>query len=247
MINLESLHSAIKNPTLYGIAFALVGAIGIFSYSVYYANSHWEEKEEGDNFITIQLSAFAPQDNVPIADKIQKPRHHKPKRHKPKIERLESPPKDKQSNFQPAEEIKPEEKVELSEEIRERPDEMQESKQASTVSQNTEALADENLKVLRYSDGTTNDLLKAIHLAIQKRHTYPDVARQRGYEGDVLLRFRLDTNGIVSKIEIIRPSKYKLLNKRAIKTVQKACRDFPKPEENMYIEIPIGYALEHRG
>ncbi len=50
---------------------------------------------------------------------------------------------------------------------------------------------------------------------------YPRVARERGYEGDVLLEVAILSNGTCNNIRIIKSSGYRLLDRAAIKAVRK--------------------------
>ncbi|RDU70257.1 energy transducer TonB [Helicobacter aurati] len=247
MINSELIRNVIKNSSTYGILLSALGGISIFLYSIYNTNIFVHEKETGDNFVTIQLSAFAPPSPDPIAEQIQKPKHkpqhRKYKKHK---ERIEAPTKPVPTPFQAMEKIQ-QETQKTSEQIHE----LQETKEvpvaqtATTVQSNPDAQAQQNIRTIRFSDGVDNAFLRAIRSAVEKRHKYPNLAQQRGFEGEVLVKFLIATNGEVSKIQIVRACPHDVLNKAAIKTVQKASRDFPKPNETTYIEIPIAYTLNN--
>lgn len=245
MINLELIRNAIRNPSFYGVAFAFIGAVGIFSYSIYSNSQIWQEKENGDQMITIQLSAFAPPSKDPISKKLEQPKHHKPRKHHPKRHEIEAPPKPKPSPLQAVEKPQIEVAEEMPQPEKEVKEEIQEAKTATTIQSNPEAQAQENIKIVRYSDGVENELFQAVRRELQKRLIYPPLARQRGYEGEVLVQFLLDISGSISQLQIIKRSPYSLLDKAAIKTVKRACKHFPKPNENMYIEIPIVYNLEY--
>ncbi|MCI5786655.1 MAG: energy transducer TonB [Helicobacter trogontum] len=241
MINLELIRNVIKNPSFYGVALAFVGAAGIFGYSIYNNMSIFTEKENGDQFITIQLSAFAPPSKDPIAEKVEQPKAHKPRKHKPKPEQIQAPPKPVPTPLQAMEEPQTKIVEETSETTKEVLQETQ-AKEATTIAKpDNEALAQENVKIMRYSDGDDNEFLRAIHRAVEKRHVYPPLALQRGYEGEVLVKFYMDVSGKVSRFEIVRNSPHSLLDKAAIRTLKRACKHFPKPLENVYVEIPIVY------
>lgn len=244
MINLELIRNAIKNPSFYGVVFAFIGAVGIFSYSIYNNSQVWQEKEDGNQTITIQLSAFAPPSKDPIAEKLEQPKHHKPRKNSPKRHEIEAPPKPKPSPLQAVEKYQTEIVEETPQPEKEVREEIQEAKTATTTQSNPEALDKENIKMMRYSDGVENEFLQAIYRAISKRVEYPPLALQRGYEGMVLLKFMLDVTGAISQLEVVKHSPYSLLDKAAIKTLKRACKYFPKPDENVYIEIPIVYNLQ---
>ena len=244
MINLGLIRNVIKDSSFYGVVLALAGAAGIFAYSIYDDSNMWKEKENGDNFITVQLSAFAPPSKNMVAEEIRKPKHKKHHKHKKKIQYLEAPPKPISSELQVMDKSPQEETIkQTQEQIYDKNEDTKEADIATTIQSSQDMLADQNIKIMRYSEGIDNAFLKAIRVAIEKRHEYPNLARQRGYEGEVLIKFLIDMQGQVSHVEVIKPSKYAILDKAAIKTIKRACRDFPRPEQTTYIEIPIGYTL----
>lgn len=247
MINLELIRNAIKDSSTYGMLISGIGAAGIFLYTMYNPSETIREKEDGNNFVTIQLSAFAPPSKDPIADKVQKPKHKpKHKKHKKHREMVEAPPKPIPTPLQVME--KPQEEVNEQTndfvEVEKAKEDIPVADIATTVQSNPDSNADQNIKTLRFSDGIDNAFLRAIRLAVQKRHQYPNLAQQRGFEGEVLVRFLITATGQVSKIQIIRACPHPILNKAALKTVQKASKDFPKPNESTYIEIPVAYTLK---
>lgn len=248
MINSELIRSVIKSSSFYGVVFAFVGAAGIFTYAITHDSAVWNEKEQGDQSITLQLSAFAPPSRDMIADKVEKPKHHKPRKHHHKRHEMQAVskpiPSDLQAAETPQEKVKPEPQQEVAQTATDS-QEAQEAKVATTTQPNPDANANENVKLLRYSDGIENEYLKAIRHAIQKRHVYPPLAIQRGYEGEVHLKFMIDKNGAISNLQIIKRSAYSMLDKAAIKTLKRACKDFPKPQERVYIEIPVIYNIQH--
>ncbi len=241
MINLELIRNAIRNPSFYGVTLSFVGAVGIFIYSGYTSSNLWKENEVGENFVTIQLAAFAPPSKDKVAEKIQKPKPLVKKREVHK-KQIQAPPKPVISELQAIE--KPQEEVkEVSKEQEVIKEEVQEASEATTIKSSPDAFAQENIKIMRFSEGMDNEFLRAIRLAIQRRHEYPHLARQRGYEGRIIVKFLLDMKGKVSKIEVVKASKHDILNKAAVKAVKRACRDFPRPDEITFIEIPIVYEL----
>lgn len=50
--------------------------------------------------------------------------------------------------------------------------------------------------------------------------SYPDIARQKGWEGKVLLEVQSDKNGHMSIVKVKKSSGYKILDEEAIKTVR---------------------------
>ena len=250
VINLESMRNVIRNPALYGSALAFIGAVGIFSYVA--SNPHeLSLKEDGDNAISIQLSAFVPPSKDIVSNEVTKPKPKKKVHKKKPKQQIEAPPKPVESDLQAKQEPVVEEVKEVVEPVQEEvvakeipKEEVKESKVATTVKSSPKANSDKSIKFLRYSDGVDDPFLKAIRALIQKRNEYPQLARSRGYEDTVLLRFVVNTDGSVSNEKVYKKSKYEVLNKAALKALHKAKRNFPKPTQITYIEIPIEYGLE---
>jgi TonB family protein len=81
----------------------------------------------------------------------------------------------------------------------------------------------------------------AIQAAIERTKNYPRLARERGIEGEVRLRFRLDSAGSVEAIEIVKSSGYEILDTASIQAVYRAA---PMPSVQGWIEVPIAYVLK---
>jgi TonB family protein len=80
-----------------------------------------------------------------------------------------------------------------------------------------------------------------IEAAIEHSKNYPRLARERGIEGVVHLRFRLNPSGAVEKIEILKSSGSELLDSASIRSVYRAA---PMPYVNGWVEVPIAYVLK---
>jgi protein TonB len=77
--------------------------------------------------------------------------------------------------------------------------------------------------------------------AIERTKSYPRLARERGTEGVVRLRFRLRPEGSIEKIEIIESSGSTILDSASIRAVYLAA---PMPYVQGWIEVPIAYVLK---
>jgi len=77
--------------------------------------------------------------------------------------------------------------------------------------------------------------------AIERTKNYPRLARERGIEGVVRLRFRINSDGAIEKIEIVESSGSEILDKASIRAVYRAA---PMPAVSGWIEIPIKYLLK---
>ncbi len=82
---------------------------------------------------------------------------------------------------------------------------------------------------------------EALAAAIERTKSYPRIARERGIEGEVRLRFRLAPSGSVEKIEILQSSGYEVLDKASIGAVYRA---EPLPYVNGWVEMPMRYVLK---
>ena len=77
--------------------------------------------------------------------------------------------------------------------------------------------------------------------AIERTKNYPRLARERGIEGVVRVRFRLTSSGNVEKIEIVQSSGSEILDSASISAVYRAA---PMPHVSGWIEIPMKYVLK---
>jgi TonB family protein len=81
----------------------------------------------------------------------------------------------------------------------------------------------------------------AIQAAIERTKNYPRLARERGIEGEVRLRFKLNSAGSVETVEVVKSSGYEILDTASIKAVYRAA---PMPSVPGWIELPIAYVLQ---
>jgi protein TonB len=79
-----------------------------------------------------------------------------------------------------------------------------------------------------------------IESAIEQSKNYPRIARERGIEGVVHIRFKLRQSGDVDTIEIVKSSGHDILDSASIRTVYRAA---PMPYVAGWIEVPIAYVL----
>jgi len=71
---------------------------------------------------------------------------------------------------------------------------------------------------------------------------YPRSARKRGVTGKVIVKFTLSTNSKVSDVVVLE-SKSDILSRAATKTIQNLSGEFPKPNQEITLHVPIGYSL----
>ena len=73
---------------------------------------------------------------------------------------------------------------------------------------------------------------------------YPPVARRMGWEGTVVVSFYLTPEGVVKEEKIEKSSGYELLDRNALRVIRLASREFPRPEREVVVVLPIVYRLE---
>ncbi|MHB8882725.1 MAG: TonB family protein [Thermodesulfovibrionales bacterium] len=77
---------------------------------------------------------------------------------------------------------------------------------------------------------------------VQKKLSYPTIARKMGWEGRVIISFIVCPDGHAKDITIKEGSGIELLDKNAIAAVRQAS-PFPKPPVEAQLIIPINYSL----
>jgi protein TonB len=76
---------------------------------------------------------------------------------------------------------------------------------------------------------------------IEQAKVYPQVARRRGVEGTVELRFRIAPDGSVQAVEVLRSSGHAILDESAILTIRRAA---PFPVLEGWVQIALAYRLD---
>jgi len=85
-----------------------------------------------------------------------------------------------------------------------------------------------------------SEIIKMIRRSIERAKTYPPLARRRGIEGVVYLRFRIDQDGQPVDVRITQSSGSGVLDRGALKILQRAA---PLPHVKGEIEVPISFRL----
>jgi len=86
------------------------------------------------------------------------------------------------------------------------------------------------------------DNLAKIAKLIKDNLYYPRVARRRGIQGSVTVRFMLLKDATVTQITTISSSSG-ILTRAAIKTIAELSGKFPKPKTDLMLTVPIQYSL----
>jgi protein TonB len=77
--------------------------------------------------------------------------------------------------------------------------------------------------------------------SLERVKTYPRMARERGIQGVVRVRFKLRPAGDVETVEIVKSSGYDVLDTASIQTVYRAA---PMPYVSGWVEVPMAYVLK---
>lgn len=96
--------------------------------------------------------------------------------------------------------------------------------------------------------GVLQGYLQQVVKKINAHKTYPRQARKKGWQGTVVVKVRILSDGVLAQLELETPSDYDTLNKAALESINKA-QPFPKfPDEmgsrTLTINIPIQFTLK---
>jgi len=98
-------------------------------------------------------------------------------------------------------------------------------------------------KILTAEEKYVDKNLAKIVQLLQENLYYPRRARKRGVQGEVTVKFGLSTNAEVTNVVVIS-SNSEILSRGAIKTINELSHKFPKPKENLILNVPIVYKLQ---
>lgn len=87
----------------------------------------------------------------------------------------------------------------------------------------------------------TTEQWAVIESAIERSKAYPRMARERGIQGVVHVRFKLKPSGEIDRVEIVKSSGYDILDSASIRTLY---RVGPLPYVNGWVEVPMAYVLK---
>lgn len=179
-----------------------------------------EISEDGVSAITLSLATIQnPSPNESEPKPTPKKPVKKPHKKKPKpIERVPNPIPEELEESQP-----------------------EESMLAAQANQQNEG---DVIETLSQKDGEHNELYQQIQSAIQKKQRYPRMMQKRRIEeNEVLVEFVIYTDGRVTNIRVIQPSKFEDFNRASVRAVEEASKHFPRVEKNLRLEIPLAYNL----
>lgn len=83
-----------------------------------------------------------------------------------------------------------------------------------------------------------------LQLALARHFRYPMMARRRGWQGEVVLAFRLQADGTISHAQIARSSGYGMLDRAALKALDRVKRLNHSMPATLDMQLPVIYRLE---
>jgi protein TonB len=87
--------------------------------------------------------------------------------------------------------------------------------------------------------------LKArIQLALARHFRYPSMAKRRGWQGEVILAFRLQSDGSIISARIAHSSGYSVLDQAALHALGKVKRLKHTMQDELDMQLPVIYRLE---
>jgi protein TonB len=99
---------------------------------------------------------------------------------------------------------------------------------AAEISPNTNAAPGPELRQAAETAPLTAEreqqLLDSLHAALMSHFSYPLLARRRGWEGVVQVGLRIEANGRLTRLHLVEPSPYHVLNTAAINSLSQLAR-----------------------
>ncbi len=97
----------------------------------------------------------------------------------------------------------------------------------------------------KVSEAATADRLKLhIRKALATHFRYPLIALKRGWQGEVLLTFDVDSDGRISHVQISRSSGYRALDEAALRALDQVGRVEQAPLVRVSLQLPVTYQLK---
>jgi TonB family protein len=104
-----------------------------------------------------------------------------------------------------------------------------------------ESIPDNGLAAGSPAGSVSSEQWAVIVSSLERVKNYPRLARERGIEGIVRLRFHVRSQGEVDHVEIVKSSGYEILDTASVRTVYRAA---PMPYVSGWVEVPIAYILK---
>ncbi len=84
----------------------------------------------------------------------------------------------------------------------------------------------------------------SLQQALNRHFVYPLLARRRGWEGEVVLGFRLESDGRIIDAHVARSSGYGILDRAALNALDKIKRIGNGPTHTIDMQLPVIYRLQ---
>jgi len=216
------------------------------------------KKTECEESVCVKLCNVMPQKTVPKPAIEPKPKPKLKSKPKPKP-KLKSKPQPKPKPIVKQVEVVKEEPVVIPEVIQEIVEEVKEEPQeeivvAAPIEKVEEKVVEQEIveevfvedsqtKQVRLEKEYMQEHIAKIMKLLEENLYYPRRARKRGVVGEIMVKFTLSTQAQAHSIEVIS-SNSEILSRAAIKTIEDLSGEFPKPEEELILHVPINYALK---
>lgn len=98
------------------------------------------------------------------------------------------------------------------------------------------------------AEGVDGAYARTLQQHMSRFKHYPRIARRRGWQGQPVVRFSLDREGALLRVELETSSGHKILDQAALDTVKKSV-PFPKIPEGMEsstlsFKLPVQFVLD---
>jgi protein TonB len=119
------------------------------------------------------------------------------------------------------------------------------TKEGISLSSRSEGVKEGTMAKRSEPSGKVEEAQFSIISKLVREHLeYPYLARRMGWEGEVLLFFRLNPTGEVEEIKVLKSSGFEVLDTSAVNAVKRASKHFPRPNQIVLIKLPIQFKLE---
>ncbi len=116
---------------------------------------------------------------------------------------------------------------------------------SDTVADEAATTDERSAEVTQVSESAFRErIMVKLQQAIAAHFTYPLLARQRNWQGEVVLEFRLERDGRISSVRVARSSGYSLLDHAALNALAQVGRISEIMPRSLSVEFPVIYRLE---
>lgn len=116
---------------------------------------------------------------------------------------------------------------------------------SGTVADEVATTNERKAKVTQVSESAFRErIMVKLQQAIAAHFIYPLLARQRNWQGEVVLEFRLERDGRISGMRVARSSGYSLLDHAALNALAQVERISEIMPRSLSVELPVIYRLE---